>query len=164
MEQRINVQGMTCLNCQKTVKEKLEAIDGIDTIEVNFEKANAQFQTSNPLPIEQIAKQLGPKYTVSDAGSGITANFDKNNKHMSKWKALTPLWLIFSYLIFATLFLQQFRTTLEMAMYDFMGLFFIVFSFFKLCTFMFGQMGMGYFIVVFIVSKSNGSFTRSVLF
>ena len=131
MEQRINVQGMTCLNCQKTVKEKLEAIDGIDTIEVNFEKANAQFQTSNPLPIEQIAKQIGPKYTVSDAGSGITANFDKNNKHMSKWKALTPLWLIFSYLIFATLFLQQFRTTLEMAMYDFMGLFFIVFSFFK---------------------------------
>ena len=131
MEQLINVQGMTCLNCQKTVKEKLEAIDGIDTIEVNFEKANAQFQTSNPLPIEQIAKQIGPKYTVSDAGSGITANFDKNNKHMSKWKALTPLWLIFSYLIFATLFLQQFRTTLEMAMYDFMGLFFIVFSFFK---------------------------------
>lgn len=132
MEQIINVQGMTCLNCEKTVKQKLEAIEGIDTIEVNFKEANAQFQTSNPLPIEKIANQLGPKYTVSDTRTEIAYNFDKNNKQMSKWKALTPLWLIFNYLIFATLFLQQFRTTLEIAMYDFMGLFFIVFSFFKL--------------------------------
>ena len=54
MEQIINVQGMTCLNCEKTVKQKLEAIEGIDTIEVNFKEAYAQFQTSNPLPIEKI--------------------------------------------------------------------------------------------------------------
>jgi copper chaperone CopZ len=130
MEQHIKVTGMTCLNCQKSVTEKLEALEGVGAVSVLFEEARAQFETATPLPLERIATQLGSKYSVS-ALDPAKKNALAAPKTISKWQQLTPLWLIFGYLIAATWFLQQLRQAPEVAMYDFMGLFFIVFSFFK---------------------------------
>ena len=130
MEQHIKVTGMTCLNCQKSVTEKLEALEGVGAVSVLFEEARAQFDTATPLPLERIATQLGSKYSVS-ALVPAKKNALAVPKTISKWQQLTPLWLIFGYLIAATWFLQQLRQAPEVAIYDFMGLFFIVFSFFK---------------------------------
>lgn len=130
MEQHIKVTGMTCLNCQKSVTEKLEALEGVGAVSVLFEEARAQFDTATPLPLERVATQLGSKYSVS-ALDPAKKNVLAVPKTISKWQQLTPLWLIFGYLIAATWFLQQLRQAPEVAMYDFMGLFFIVFSFFK---------------------------------
>ena len=130
MEQHINVEGMTCLNCQKSVTEKLAAIEGVENVSVSFEKARAQFETPVFLPLDAIAAQLGSKYTVSDPKQPVTAS-SANPKPLSKWKALLPLWLIFGYLAAATAFLQYLTQNPQRLMLDFMGLFFIVFSFFK---------------------------------
>jgi copper chaperone CopZ len=130
MKQHINVQGMTCLNCQKSVTEKLAAIEGVEAVSVSFEEASAHFETPTLLPLHQIANQLGAKYSVSDP-SGSNAASNATQKTLSKWKALTPLWLIFGYLVAATAFLQLLTQNPQRIMLDFMGLFFIVFSFFK---------------------------------
>ena len=38
---KLNVQGMTCDHCQKTVKEALEGVPGIDKAEVDLENGTA---------------------------------------------------------------------------------------------------------------------------
>lgn len=130
MEQYINVQGMTCLNCQKSVAEKLAALEGVEAVSVSFEEARAQFETPTYLPLDQIANQLGSKYTVSDPKQ-TESTPTATAKPLSKWKALLPLWLIFGYLLAFTIFLQYLTQDPQRLMLDFMGLFFIVFSFFK---------------------------------
>ena len=38
---RLNIQGMTCDHCQKTVKEALEGVPGIDKAEVDLDNGSA---------------------------------------------------------------------------------------------------------------------------
>ena len=74
---------------------------------------------------------MGPKYTVQNQGS-----VQSGKPESSKLKQLTPLLLIFVYLIAGTLFLShQVGASPQKGMLLFMGLFFIVFSFFKFLDF-----------------------------
>ena len=120
------ISGMTCVACQKKVAEKIKAIDQVKEVEVSLEKGLAQIKSNTRLSAEDISNLLGSKYSVDEAinSSVITKT--------SKLKQLTPLLLILTYLIAGTLFLSyKINTTPQRGMYIFMGLFFIVFSFFK---------------------------------
>lgn len=128
MKQQIYIQGMTCDNCRKGVTEKMSSILGISEVEVSLETGKAVFETKEEVALSKIEGVLGEKYTVTK--DKTTAVFQEESE--SKLKALFPLFLIFGYLIAATVFLSYLTEgDVNQAMLYFMGLFFITFSFFK---------------------------------
>ena len=129
MEQHLHILGMTCQNCRKEIIEKINFIEEVSNVEVSFETGKTILRSTQQIPLIQLNRVLGNKYTVSeDKGEFIKLELNAE----SKVKSLFPLFLIFGYLISATLFLSHLTdASLEGAMLYFMGLFFIVFSFFK---------------------------------
>lgn len=126
MKSSYHITGMTCMGCQKTVTEKIKTMTGVEAVDVALDSGLAVIQSKKSLTLKELSQTLGSKYTVSAVSQDISVPED------SKLKQLTPLFLIFSYLIVGTLFLShQLQVGPERGMQIFMGLFFIVFSFFK---------------------------------
>ena len=126
MKSSYHIIGMTCMGCQKTVSEKINTIAGVEAVDVALDSGLAVIQSKRSLTLEELSQALGTKYVVSDIPQ------DNPMAKNSKLKQLTPLFLIFIYLILGTLFLShQLQIGHERGMQIFMGLFFIVFSFFK---------------------------------
>lgn len=124
MKQQFYIEGMTCQNCRKGILEKLQTLSNSSEIQVSLETGEASIVTDQTIPLKDISTLLGSKYTVTENISSISSE--------SKLKALYPLFLIFGYIILGTLFLSYITSaTTEKTMHYFMGLFFIVFSFFK---------------------------------
>ena len=124
MKQTVQILGMTCQNCCKGVEEKINSIDGLSNVEVNLEKAEASFDSSTEVSLDLLANILGTKYTVNLIVNATTSSTP------SKWKQLRPLFLIFSYVTLGSLMLSN-GNSLSLFMTNFMGLFYLVFGFFK---------------------------------
>ena len=128
MKQSIHISGMTCNKCLRKVTKSLDSIQGVKDLKIDLKSGNVQLKVSNELTINQIAEVLSPKYKPS-----IIFHY-KNKVSVtapSKIKQLFPLFLILIYLIAGSILLQQDNFTIPNFMFDFMGLFFIIFSFFK---------------------------------
>ena len=124
------ISGMTCGGCVESVTQKLLSIPGIDGVEVNLANGEAAIEMEKIVPISILESALSEKYRIKSKGNSSTAIETPMEK--TKWQQLQPLFLIFAYL-FAASFLLNFRDwESKEAMLDFMGLFYIVFSFFKL--------------------------------
>ncbi|GAB5475060.1 MAG: hypothetical protein Mars2KO_31590 [Maribacter sp.] len=132
MKYTYNITGMTCTNCVATVTSALSKIDAIRQMNVDLEKAEVEISTISPISIETLNNQLSDKYVLSEKGKYDQGVVSSNSEERSKLQQLKPLLLIFAYL-FTAAFLLNYKdwNTME-AMLDFMGLFYIVFSFFKL--------------------------------
>ena len=129
MEYQLYIQGMTCQNCLVEVMEKMNSIQGVSNVEVSLETGKTILRSTKKIHIDKLSKILGEKYTILKDKIEFK-QYQPNSE--SKLKALFPLFLIFGYLIFATLFLTHLTdASLKGAMLYFMGLFFITFSFFK---------------------------------
>ena len=124
MKQTVQVLGMTCQNCRRGVEEKIASIDGLSQVEVSLEKAEASFTASTHVSVDLLEKTLGAKYTVNPVGTSGESVLP------SKWKQLRPLFLIFSYVIIGSLMLTK-GDSVALFMTNFMGLFYLIFGFFK---------------------------------
>jgi copper chaperone CopZ len=122
MNQEFIITGMTCENCKKGVLSKLNAIPEIKHVEIDLKSGFTNIEVDSKLSFSSLEKVLGSKYAVKDLN---------NEVKFSKLKELFPLFLIFVYLIFGALYLERSDLNLDDLMLSFMGLFFIVFSFFK---------------------------------
>ncbi|MDB4609088.1 heavy-metal-associated domain-containing protein [Flavobacteriaceae bacterium] len=122
MNQEFIITGMTCENCKKGVLSKLNAIPEIKHVEIDLKSGFTKIEVDSKLSFSSLEKVLGSKYAVKDLN---------NEVKFSKLKELFPLFLIFVYLIFGALYLERSDLNLDDLMLSFMGLFFIVFSFFK---------------------------------
>ena len=126
MKSKFYISGMTCSNCQKTVSDKIKAYEGVMGVKVSLESGLAEIDSKQNLEVYEISKLLGSKYFVK----GDISLSKKETK--SKLRQLTPLFLIFSYLIMGTFYISsQINASYERSMQVFMGLFFIIFSLFK---------------------------------
>lgn len=126
-----SIKGMTCGGCKTSVEEKLSQIGGVETVKVNLEKAEATITMSKAISTLELQNSLPSKYTISDLQHD---NMEEMNKVDTKsdLQQLFPLFLIFGYLIVASALLNYQRPEfLSGFMLDFMGLFYVVFSFFK---------------------------------
>ena len=129
MQQTYSIVGMTCQGCVASVQEKLSNVDGVLEVKVDLEKEEAILEMPNPIPLAEIQSILPTKYVITEKGNIDSLRTISEEK--SKWGQLRPLFLIFTYL-FASAFLLNYRNwSTSEAMLDFMGLFYIVFSFFK---------------------------------
>ncbi len=120
---------MTCQNCVASVQEKLSQVDDVQEVQVNLEKGEAEIVMAKHVPLQKLRSSLPEKYGISEKGNhAMEMSFPKEE---SKWMQLRPLFLIFAYLFAAAFLLHYKDWNLSEAMLDFMGLFYIVFSFFK---------------------------------
>jgi len=143
MKENYRISGMTCQGCVASVTQKLLAVDGIKTADVNLEKGEAEIEMENDISISAFQMVLPEKYSIEvKEGSRVDSNlpFDKlrvtkDNKEevdkKTKLQQLKPLLLIFTYLFITSFLLNYKEWDIKEAMLDFMGLFYIVFSFFK---------------------------------
>lgn len=118
----LQIQGMHCEACVSKIEKALHRIKGIEKATVNLNDEMAIIQGDSKLDeVISVIFDLGYTATLNDntAIKGSTA------------KKLIPLYLSFLYIIAGSLIINRSEFILENFMYDFMGLFFIVFSFFK---------------------------------
>ena len=119
---------MTCNGCKLSVEDKLSSLDGVDNAYVDLTKGEAIVHSKSPISFSLISDSLPPKYKVTR-----TANNQNNETiKVSKIKQLKPLFIILAYISITSLLLNFKNWDSTNAMLDFMGLFYIIFSFFKI--------------------------------
>ncbi|MCL6267703.1 heavy-metal-associated domain-containing protein [Flagellimonas myxillae] len=129
MKHTYAISGMTCQGCVASVSEKLMRVDGVTEVEVDLASSSAQITMDHHVGLSYLAAVLPDKYGISNP-SGSDTSMDLPEEK-SKWVQLRPLFLIFAYLFGAAILLRVKEWNANEAMLDFMGLFYIVFSFFK---------------------------------
>jgi len=129
------VDGMTCGGCVASVEKELSTVEGVTAVEVSLEKNEAEVSMSKHIDVETFQKALSSKYQITEKKERnvfASASQTTQEEEKSKLQQLTPLFLILGYITAASLLLNYQNWNLGEAMFDFMGLFYIVFSFFKL--------------------------------
>ena len=128
MKSIFKISGMTCNGCKLSVEDKLSSLDGVNKAYVDLNKGEAIVHSKNPISFSLISNSLPPKYKVTR-----TANSQNNETiKVSKIKQLKPLFIILAYISITSLLLNFKNWDSTNAMLDFMGLFYIIFSFFKI--------------------------------
>ena len=121
---------MHCTACVSKIEEALSSISGVSKVEVDLSSKRAIINgNANPDLLIGAVKKAGYNSLI------INDQFEKNNKPNaptpSQVRELFPLFLIFSYITIFSLIINRSSFQLDNFMYDFMGLFYIIFSFFK---------------------------------
>ena len=132
MKSILQISGMTCEGCKSSVEGKLGLLDGVDNVQVNLARGEAVIYSKKPISYSLIKEKLPPKYSlISEEGANLDIHGDVTIK-VSKIKQLKPLFIILGYILIASILLNYKNWNLTNAMLNFMGLFYIVFSFFKI--------------------------------
>ena len=121
MKQIIHIEGMTCLGCASYIEKVIAQLPAVESVSANPKTGLVTVLPLSPVHPDEIKAVLPPKYALVDNPS--TAH--------SKFKQLFPLGLIFLFLIGGTTIIHYPIFQTQAVLPDFMGLFFIVFSFFK---------------------------------
>lgn len=132
MKHTYKITGMTCNNCLTSVKEALSNIDGVQQVTIDLGNAEAEISMAKHIRLNVFESALPNKYVISEKGNHSVDMAINIAEEKSKLQQLKPLLLIFLYLFGAVFFLNYEDWNTGEAMLDFMGLFYIVFSFFKL--------------------------------
>ena len=130
MKQLYTISGMTCNGCREGVEKKLSAVDGVKMAQVNLENSAAEIEMENYIPISVFQSALSEKYNISE--KLIESNTQTKTTKKSDWRQLFPLFLILGYITIASILLNLKPFSGSGFMLDFMGLFYIVFGFFKM--------------------------------
>ena len=128
MKSTFKISGMTCNGCKSTVESKLSSLDGVYDVQVDLTNNEAIIFSKNPISFSLISDSLPSKYNVISNGDIQNNEIIKS----SKIKQLKPLFIIFGYISITSILLNFKDWNLTNAMLDFMGLFYIIFSFFKI--------------------------------
>ena len=131
MKRVLQISGMTCEGCKSSVEGKLGSLDGVDNVQVDLARGEAVIYSKNPVSFSLIKETLPPKFSLINEEGVNSNNADLTIKE-SKIKQLKPLFIILSYILIASILLNYNNWNSTNAMLDFMGLFYIVFSFFKI--------------------------------
>jgi cation transport ATPase len=137
MTHTYNITGMTCNGCKASVEKSLNALDAVNEVKVNLEKGEAEITMSSHISTEKLQNALSDKYTITEKQEkNVFASSDMSSMPMeenkSKLQQLKPLLLIIFYIASASILLHYKDWAWSAFMLDFMGLFYIVFSFFKM--------------------------------
>ena len=131
MNQKFLISGMTCLKCKASIENALQSFEAITTLKVDFKKQELSIISNEGLTLSTVQKLIPKKYTILEKDFN-EKSIDKEFEGKSKIQQLKPLFLIIFYITSASLLLNFKNWNLNEFMLDFMGLFFIVFSFFKM--------------------------------
>jgi len=132
MRSILQISGMTCEGCKSSVENKLSSLDGVDNVKVDLARGQAVIYSKNPVSFSLIKETLPPKYSLINEQDINLNNRGEATIKGSKIKQLKPLFIILGYIFIASILLNYQNWNSSNAMLDFMGLFYIIFSFFKI--------------------------------
>ncbi|MFT5077443.1 MAG: cation transport ATPase [Saprospiraceae bacterium] len=137
MKHTYKISGMTCGGCKASVEKSLNDLDDITKVEVNLENEEAIITMNSHIELETLQKAFSSKYTISinERETAFTSTQNSTfqvEEEKSKLQQLKPLLLILFYIAVATVLIHYKNWSWSEFMIDFMGLFYIVFSFFKM--------------------------------
>ena len=121
------ISGMTCSSCVATVTKAIESIRNVKNVTVSLDPGLAVIESNEDVSIDVIQSVLPDKFSVKPFKYYEDMNTDGKESYLAK---LFPLILILSYISLTSIIIN-FDRSLDDLMMDFMGIFFIVFSFFK---------------------------------
>lgn len=134
MTHTYNISGMTCSSCVAKVKSELLKLGNIQSAEVQLAAPQAVITMDKHIATTALQEAVykAGKYTITEADGGMkhmTVNQDK-----AEGNSYYPIFLIFGYITGVTLLIQFAAGGFQWMqwMSQFMGGFFLVFSFFKL--------------------------------
>ena len=137
MKHTYKIEGMTCNNCKASVEKYLNEIKHVTNVSIHLEKGEAEVTMDKDITTDVLQKALPEKYTLSKKPAKnvfVSSSISSTAKveEESKLKQLKPLLLILFYIASASILLHYKDWSWSELMLDFMGLFYIVFSFFKM--------------------------------
>lgn len=118
---------MHCSACVNKIQTALSSVEGVYKVDVDLASKGATITgTAQPDVLIQAVKDVGYEPLVFD-----NPQENPNIETVSQIQELFPLFLIFFYITVFSIIINRTNFQLDSFMYDFMGLFYIVFSFFK---------------------------------
>ena len=137
MKHTYNITGMTCGNCKASVEKHLSELKNVTSVIVDLDKGEVKVEMNMHVSTETLQKALPEKYTITEKikEKKITEFSSVDflmEEPKSKFQQLKPLFLIIFYITTASILLHYKDWNWSDFMFDFMGLFYIVFSFFKM--------------------------------
>ena len=121
------ISGMTCSSCVATVTKAIESIRNVKNVTVSLDPGLAVVESNEDVSVDVIQSVLPDKFSAKPFKYYEDVNTDDKESFLAK---LFPLILILSYISLTSIIIN-FGRSLDDLMMDFMGIFFIVFSFFK---------------------------------
>jgi len=137
MKHTHKLEGMTCNNCKASVEKYLNDLEQVTNVSANLEKGEVEITMDKPIAIGVLQKALPGKYQLTEKNKeNVFTSADTLTTPMAedktKLEQLKPLLLIIFYLTAASVLLHYKDWSWSEFMLDFMGLFYIVFGFFKM--------------------------------
>ena len=137
MKKTYTISGMTCNSCKSTIHQNLNKIPEIESLEVSLEKGEAIISMKSNLDISKLQHALPSKFhieekMIDDSYAFINESSIESDQEKSKLQQLKPLLIILIYISIASILMNYENWNSVEAMLDFMGMFYIVFSFFKM--------------------------------
>lgn len=128
------VTGMTCNGCKASVEKAIQSIDSVTEVSVNLEQSEAVVSMTNHISIKKLQDTLSDKFQIfeTNTSKNLFDTIDIPENNSSQLRQLFPLFLIFGYITTIAILLNIKAWETSNFMLDFMGLFYFVFSFFKL--------------------------------
>lgn len=132
MTHTYHITGMTCNNCKKSVEEALQKLDKVSKVEVYLDSGDVSISMDSHIETKVLKNALPNKYILTEKEQKNVFKNTEPETEKSTLKQLIPLFLILGYITIASALLNVNPFDGSGFMLDFMGLFYIVFSFFKL--------------------------------
>lgn len=135
INRKYKITGMTCSSCKASIESSLNHLDQVKSCNANIKLGELTLILNNDIDLKSLQNSIPKKYFIneeissSDRLSEIKS--DSTNKK-SKIEQLKPLFLILFYITSASILLNFKDWNWNEFTLDFMGLFFIIFSFFKM--------------------------------
>ena len=118
---------MHCTACVNKIQTALSSVEGVYKVDVDLVSKSATIAgTAHPDVLIQAVKDVDYESTIFDSPQE-----NPKTETVSQIQELFPLFLIFFYITVFSIIINRTNFQLDNFMYDFMGLFYIVFSFFK---------------------------------
>ena len=118
---------MHCTACVNKIQTALSSVEGVYKVDVDLVSKSATITgTAHPDVLIQAVKDVDYESTIFDSPQE-----NPKTETVSQIQELFPLFLIFFYITVFSIIINRTNFQLDNFMYDFMGLFYIVFSFFK---------------------------------
>lgn len=135
INRKYKITGMTCSSCKASIESSLNHLDQVKSCNANIKLGELTLILNNDIDLKSLQNSIPKKYFIneeissSDRLSEIKS--DSTNKK-SKIEQLKPLFLILFYITSASILLNFKDWNWNEFTLDFMGLFFTIFSFFKM--------------------------------